>query len=182
MTTAEAEAPPLIESAEPTLFLIVEDQSEPQLKLAEALHCAMSTASLLSDLSHATPGTLAISDPESERDGVMGLHSDSDHHPEIIKGKMSYGTSRFWFLIQYLEDPTTFNLIVGRHPSANLWPPWFGSRPVPRKNLAYEGLNVTVDDIVTDHLKVARFAMGKIRGTFGWSDISVNSRDEPNYK
>ncbi|KAK8879233.1 hybrid NRPS/PKS enzyme [Apiospora arundinis] len=29
----------------------------------------------------------------------------------VKKVKMSYGTSRFWFLIQYLRDPTTFNLL-----------------------------------------------------------------------
>ena len=32
--------------------------------------------------------------------------------PEFIKKvRMSYGTSRFWFLMQYLQDPTTFNLL-----------------------------------------------------------------------
>ena len=30
----------------------------------------------------------------------------------VKKVRMSYGTSRFWFLMQYLQDPTTFNLMT----------------------------------------------------------------------
>ena len=34
--------------------------------------------------------------------------------------KMSYGSSRFWFLRQYLEDPTTFNLLCRTKLTGNL--------------------------------------------------------------
>lgn len=35
-----------------------------------------------------------------------------EEQPKFIKTvRMSYGTSRFWFLMQYLQDPTTFNLL-----------------------------------------------------------------------
>ncbi|ORY13581.1 hypothetical protein BCR34DRAFT_599754 [Clohesyomyces aquaticus] len=30
----------------------------------------------------------------------------------VRKARMSYGTSRFWFLMQYLQDPTSFNLLA----------------------------------------------------------------------
>ncbi|KAL8764126.1 MAG: hypothetical protein Q9184_000268 [Pyrenodesmia sp. 2 TL-2023] len=36
-----------------------------------------------------------------------------EEEPNYIKKvRMSYGTSRFWFLMQYLQDPTTFNLVT----------------------------------------------------------------------
>ncbi|KAI0484820.1 hypothetical protein GGR56DRAFT_680577 [Xylariaceae sp. FL0804] len=81
---------------------------------------------------HDTPGTPATtnSDFEGEKEpvdeveeaieeadeGEAKLFSHvpeiPDSQPEMVKKeKMSYGTSRFWFLMQYLEDPTTFNLM-----------------------------------------------------------------------
>ncbi|KAI1495559.1 hypothetical protein F5X99DRAFT_415001 [Biscogniauxia marginata] len=91
------------------------------------------TESLRSDTSQAIPRTPTTSasgvDAEenkghvhvggelmSKEEPVAKLYS---HLPDYIdtrpvfvkKERMSYGTSRFWFLMQYLEDPTTFNLM-----------------------------------------------------------------------
>ncbi|KAF2268091.1 hypothetical protein CC78DRAFT_565861 [Lojkania enalia] len=41
------------------------------------------------------------------------LPEHSEEQPDYIKKTtMSYGASRFWFLMQYLQDPTTFNLLA----------------------------------------------------------------------
>lgn len=81
-------------------------------------------------------GTSATSDSEADFDdskeefGEDGTFCDEingsnaeaklfSHLPDRVenplefmkKVKMSYGSSRFWFLMQYLQDPTTFNLV-----------------------------------------------------------------------
>ncbi|KAI1344561.1 hypothetical protein F5Y15DRAFT_411391 [Xylariaceae sp. FL0016] len=92
---------------------------------------AISTDSLLLD-GHATPATPATSHSDFEEEKPKDVADDEEEYemvepgarlfshlpdyveqaPEFIKKeKMSYGTSRFWFLMQYLEDPTTFNLL-----------------------------------------------------------------------
>ncbi|KAL8900612.1 MAG: hypothetical protein Q9207_005617 [Kuettlingeria erythrocarpa] len=57
---------------------------------------------------------------ETEMGGSQPVAKLLSHMPErmeqeadyIKKVRMSYGTSRFWFLMQYLQDPTTFNLLT----------------------------------------------------------------------
>ncbi|RYO86086.1 hypothetical protein DL764_009059 [Monosporascus ibericus] len=40
------------------------------------------------------------------------FHDDANQKMDFVKKvSMSYGTARFWFLMQYLRDPTTFNLL-----------------------------------------------------------------------
>ncbi|KAF5861957.1 hypothetical protein ETB97_012280 [Aspergillus alliaceus] len=66
---------------------------EPQVDLNRKLHHGATTSMPVAQLFSALPE-----------------HPDS--LPEFTKKvKMSYGTSRFWFLMQYLQDPTTFNLL-----------------------------------------------------------------------
>ncbi|KAI4086542.1 MAG: hypothetical protein LQ344_007466 [Seirophora lacunosa] len=83
-----------------------------------------------------TPGSPITSDSEAEFEApnnVEGSDNAPGEEPEpepmarllsrmpdrmegepdyIKKVRMSYGTSRFWFLMQYLQDPATFNLVT----------------------------------------------------------------------
>ncbi|KAI1632403.1 hypothetical protein F4809DRAFT_656376 [Biscogniauxia mediterranea] len=93
-----------------------------------------STESLHSDTSGACPGTPTTLVSEIDIEETKDQFQDVDEElvlqetptaklfswlPDymnaeqvyIKKERMSYGTSRFWFLMQYLEDPTTFNLM-----------------------------------------------------------------------
>jgi len=54
-----------------------------------------------------TSNDLAATDSTTSKE----VADDADSAPQFTKIKqMSYGSSRFWFLDQYLQDPTTFNL------------------------------------------------------------------------
>ncbi|KAE8150730.1 hypothetical protein BDV25DRAFT_139560 [Aspergillus avenaceus] len=58
----------------------------------------------------AVPEALEIEEPVAQLFSNLSDYPDSQ--PEFLKKvQMSYGTSRFWFLMQYLQDPTTFNLL-----------------------------------------------------------------------
>ena len=53
----------------------------------------------------------SVSSPDTESIGSKEVVQEYQSVPKFIKVKqMSYGSSRFWFLDQYLKDPTTFNL------------------------------------------------------------------------
>ena len=106
-------------------------------RISDVSSSASSTSPMDSseDIEHTT-GTSATSDSDIESDDqrlqlkeaalqatvmereepVAKLHSHLPHRaeklPEFIKKtQMSYGCSRFWFLMQYLQDPTTFNTV-----------------------------------------------------------------------
>lgn len=55
--------------------------------------------------------------PQLRKKAVAKLFSKLPDRPErefefVKKTQMSHGTSRFWFLMQYLQDPTSFNLLA----------------------------------------------------------------------
>ncbi len=101
-----------------------------------ASSCASSSPADDSEVAEPATGTSATSDSEAEVDDLKSQSKEADtlgdemttcepvaklfsHLPDRVeelpefsrKVMMSYGTSRFWFLMQYLQDPTTFNLV-----------------------------------------------------------------------
>lgn len=90
---------------------VVDDSAD---NTAQLLKCS----SEASDMQTSASGLVEYEHPTSESDATPAAKLFS-HLPEqtdaqleyIKKGTMSYATSRFWFLMQYLEDPTSFNLL-----------------------------------------------------------------------